>query len=423
MLYVPIGQLQPGMVVAKAVSQTRNKVSFVQRGYSLDRRAIARLKDLGVAAIWIECDGVDEVADKINDVVVERRQDLTCFLLNTTDAIQQGRGKGKLLAAHFQSKVGALLDEIMDDPTHEPIVSGVGADCGLLIPHLTNCCYLCLLLGTHLSGYVRDQRKRMSVRMAEDVRELGIGAYVHDLGKVQLSDKAQKTNALSRNAADAEYRSHVTKGAELFRGEFSSLVVYMVTHHHQRYDGKGFPVVQGRAGIGEPRGLAGDRIHIFARILSAVNVFDHLLGTPDAPRPTIQALSTLRQMQIQGWFDPVIVAALIRLVPPFMVGSVVELDDGRPAVVVCNNAEAPCSPTIQVISGKPGVAGASKVGGRIDLRDTKSTTIAKVNGVDIAKYHFEPPPISEGELAAWGLRSKAVRAAQIDMAEALSSNT
>ena len=72
----------------------------------------------------------------------------------------------------------------------------------------------------------------------------------------------------------------------------------------------------------------------------------------------------------------------------------------------------------------PELRGASKVGGRIDLRDTKSTTIAKVNGVDIAKYHFEPPPISEGRAGRLGrLRSKAVRAAQIDMAEALSSNT
>ena len=132
----------------------------------------------------------------------------------------------------------------------------------------------------------------MSVRMAEDVRELGIGAYVHDLGKVQLSDKAQKTNAPEPVMPLTRSIVRMLQRVRSFSVESSpSLVVYMVTHHHQRYDGKGFP---GRAGTGRNRvnreRLAGDRIHIFARILSAVNVFDHFAGDSGRASPNNSGL-------------------------------------------------------------------------------------------------------------------------------------
>ena len=93
-------------------------------------------------------------------VVVERRQDLNPALPAQYHRRDSTGGvvRGKLLAAHFQSKVGALLDEIMDDPTHR-------ADCFRALALIVDCssptlliaAYLCLLLGTHLSGYVRDQ--------------------------------------------------------------------------------------------------------------------------------------------------------------------------------------------------------------------------------------------------------------------------
>ena len=208
MLYVPISCVKPGMVVAKPISQTRNRIFFAQRGLKLDSRTIKRLSELGIKSIWVECEGMEGVGERINDAVVEKRQELSGLLINTVESAGS-QDTPKFKASVFQSKVGGLLDEIMDDPVHEPIVSGVAGDCSDLVRHQTNCCYLCLLLGAHLSGYVRDQRKRLSGKVAEDIRELGIGAFIHDMGKAKLSERVQKISILSRNAKDPEYQSHV----------------------------------------------------------------------------------------------------------------------------------------------------------------------------------------------------------------------
>ena len=172
MLYLPIKNVRPGMVVAKPVCHARNRVYFVQKGYALDHRTLARLTALGVHSLWIECAGMEEVGERINDVVIEKRQDLGHVLTSSIDDLRQRTDKATE-SAPFESKVGGLLAEILDDPFHEPLLATMSGDCGALVRHLSNCCYVCLLLGTHLSGYVRRQRRRIPARIAEDVQQLG----------------------------------------------------------------------------------------------------------------------------------------------------------------------------------------------------------------------------------------------------------
>jgi HD-GYP domain-containing protein (c-di-GMP phosphodiesterase class II) len=285
-----------------------------------------------------------------------------------------------------------------------------------MVRHLTNCCYVSLLLGTHLSGYLRHQRWRMPEHVAQDVRQLGLGAFVHDLGKTRLSDEAREIHALHPRANNREYQSHARVGCEMFRGQLSPLVVYLIAHHHQRYDGSGFPKVLPRSPGGKPAGLAGEKIHVFARILAVANTFDRLLGTPKKPRLTIQALHAMQQPTLAAWFDPVILAALNRLVPPFMAGSIVTLTDGRLAVVVENHGDAPCSPSVRIIYGEPGTPTARVGDETLDLRYTMGLEIGMSEGVDVRPYYFLPMDISEGVLAYWGLRNKAVKALHVDPA-------
>ena len=208
-------------------------------------------------------------------------------------------------------------------------------------------------------------------------------------------------------------------GVELLRGEFSPSAVYMVAHHHQRFDGSGFPKVKPRDPASEAAGLRGEKIHIFARILAVADAFDHLLGTPQAPKPTIQALHALQQPHFAGWFDPLVVAAVNRLIPPFMIGSVVTLTDGQEAVVTDNHAVAPCRPTVRIISGGLGTPGTSVHDEDLDLRTTLGLSVGEVDGIDVRPFFFEPPDIPEGVMAYWGLRSKAVKTASVDPVELL----
>src|SRR5207244_232721 len=84
--------------------------------------------------------------------------------------------------------------------------------------------------------------------------------------------------------------------------------------------------------------LAGDKIHIFARILLAANLFDRLANDPGsgARRPNFQALHLLTT-HFAGWIDPEVLKALLAVVPAFPLGTKVGLDDGTSAVVTAMN--------------------------------------------------------------------------------------
>ena len=61
MLHVPINRIKPGMTVARPICHSRSGVHYVQGGYVLDRRTIARLTELGVHSLWIACGELSEI--------------------------------------------------------------------------------------------------------------------------------------------------------------------------------------------------------------------------------------------------------------------------------------------------------------------------------------------------------------------------
>ena len=95
---------------------------------------------------------------------------------------------------------------------------------------------------------------------------LRVGALLHDVGKIVVpSDILNKAAPLSV-AERAIIERHAAAGADLLKGvEFPGDVLPMIRHHHERWDGAGYP-----------DGLSGDAIPLSARILCVADVFDAL---------------------------------------------------------------------------------------------------------------------------------------------------
>ena len=97
-----------------------------------------------------------------------------------------------------------------------------------------------------------------------DIEALRAGALLHDIGKIAVPDYIlQKPGKLT--AAEFEkMKIHTIAGAQILsRVEFPYPIVPVVRHHHERWDGKGYP-----------DGLAGEGIPLTARILTVVDCFD-----------------------------------------------------------------------------------------------------------------------------------------------------
>ncbi|HVT80630.1 MAG TPA: HD domain-containing phosphohydrolase, partial [Phycisphaerae bacterium] len=205
------------------------------------------------------------------------------------------------------------------------------------VAHASAVAHLALLLGIRLQSYLLDQRKRLGACHAVEVVNLGIAGMLHDIGKSKLAPEIGRfcsTCEPDDPALRELWETHPRVGFDAVRRGIEASASYAILHHHQRWDGKGFPVVTRR---GQPLQLAGNTIHVFARILHVANLFDRLAHGSDSPeqQPCRPAYAVLHQLRtaFADSIDPVVFRALQHTVPPFPPGTRVTLSDGTHAVV------------------------------------------------------------------------------------------
>ncbi len=99
----------------------------------------------------------------------------------------------------------------------------------------------------------------------EDLRLIGIGAMLHDVGKLLIPTEILLKPERLTNEEYEEMKQHARYGFDLLRNlhSVSLLVAHCAFQHHERIDGSGYP-----------RGLVDFEIHPFAKIIGVADVFD-----------------------------------------------------------------------------------------------------------------------------------------------------
>lgn len=160
--------------------------------------------------------------------------------------------------------------------------------------------------GGRVAAMARDaERLAHRFGLAQDAcATIRLAAILHDIGTVDLAEELlQKDEPLSADEL-AQLREHPAFGAEILRQiEEMDPVLPLVLHHHERWDGTGYP-----------RGLAGSEIPLGARIVAAVDAF-HVMTSPRPQRPARTADDALGELcRCAGsQFDPRVVEALMRV--------------------------------------------------------------------------------------------------------------
>jgi response regulator RpfG family c-di-GMP phosphodiesterase len=133
---------------------------------------------------------------------------------------------------------------------------------------------------------------------------LGRGVLLHDIGKIGIADAILLKPGPLSPAEWAIMRSHPEIGRQILeRIPFLRDAIPVVLHHHERWDGTGYP-----------RGLAGPAIPIGARIFAVADAFDAM--TFDRPYSRAIPLDEARDRVRQAagtHFDPDVVASFLRI--------------------------------------------------------------------------------------------------------------
>ena len=98
----------------------------------------------------------------------------------------------------------------------------------------------------------------------EQLKILRIGGLFHDIGKIGIPDSILQKNAKLTDDEYSEIKNHPSIGAHILgAASIFKDIIPIVKHHHERYDGKGYP-----------SGLAGENIPYLARITAVADTFD-----------------------------------------------------------------------------------------------------------------------------------------------------
>lgn len=138
----------------------------------------------------------------------------------------------------------------------------------------------------------------------EDNKILVFGAYMHDIGKINISDEIlNKRTSLTKKEWEI-MKMHPINGVNIIK-QVDSLanISPLIMHHHERYDGEGYPSK-----------LKGEEIPYLARVLTVIDSFDAMtFSRPYKPAMTY-AEATMELKRCSGTqFDPVITEAFIEV--------------------------------------------------------------------------------------------------------------
>lgn len=379
---------------------------LLREGVSLDALSIPHLRDLGVHELWIRYPGLENLVRFVDPLLLAEYHTLTQRL---GLAIDQAMVRAPVEIDFYACRrsVLSIIARLSENPQAALWTAEVTGSERPFVRHSGNVCALSLLMGMRLDFYLVRERSRLPAHRAKDIASLGIGALFHDIGMLRLAraDLARYHETGDEN--DPAWRAHTAIGFEMVRGVLDPAAATVVLHHHQRWDGSGFPQ---RASLkGGAMAVSGSEIHVFARIAAAADMIDRLTHPASAPgadpkaRPSVPRVRALAQIAGElgrRSLDPVVWRALMSVCPPYPPGSMVRLSDGGNAVVTAWTPMDPCRPEVELMDAalKPRKRKGRAV--RIDLREARDLSIVEVDGHDVRMDNYEPRSEGEFDLAS-----------------------
>ncbi len=190
-------------------------------------------------------------------------------------SLAQGKRRADFHAGE-QAELASLLSELLEAKDRE------------LLNH-----------STRVSGYAALLADHMNLTASER-KALALGSFLHDIGKIALPDHLVSKGGESGQGGSEGFTRHPEIGARMILPlQFPAEVGQIISYHHERWDGAGYP-----------NGLQGEGIPVLARVVCIAEVFDHLVSEEAASIE--EAIEEIRR-QAGTSFDPTLASLFARV--------------------------------------------------------------------------------------------------------------
>lgn len=331
MKMVPVQYLQVGDKLGKPIWNDSGNV-LVCAGTSLTSKMIQRLIELGVQTVFIQDPLLSDI--HIQDTVTEetRQRSLQTIYLTYQQMMEakrwsRGFSVGKL-GERFREMMKDILYEIQSQPVVMLHLSSMYSKSHYLYDHSVNVGIYAAALGVAM-GLKTDQ-----------LLELGVGAMLHDVGKIQVDVEILEKPSGLTDAEFDEMKKHTLYGYDFLRSQpdLPLLVAHCALQHHERLDGSGYP-----------RGIKSDEIHLYGRIIGIVDSYDAMVTNrvyrkaflPHEALEMLYASTNQYDLEIMNTFRNHLII--------YPVGMSVKLSTGYHGVVVDTNSNHPHRPIVRIL--------------------------------------------------------------------------
>lgn len=335
MILTTTASLIPGMTLSKPVYNDLGKV-LIGRDIPVTDRMIFRLKQLGISYVYIN-DGRTEDIIPSSSISEKTRMNAFKTLKKTFDQLHSSELDTsspiyELIDGNFTPMITNIISDMKFNNDAISLLSDVFSFDDHIYTHSLDVAIYSLAVGM---GMGLKERQLI---------ELGLGAILHDIGKVKLPLSILQKKA---RLTDEEYKlvqKHPEYGFNILRkaSNISLLTAHCAYQHHERIDGSGYP-----------RGLKQNDIHFYSKVIAVCDVFDavttnRVYRKAMLPHEGLEILFSGAGQQ----FDLDMVNVFHQSVSIYPNGMMVNLSDGRSGVVVKQNKGMNSRPVIRILQEK-----------------------------------------------------------------------
>lgn len=243
--------------------------------------------------------------------------------------LKEVRLGGELDTQTAKSLVEESVSSVIRHPDAVAFITKLRGQDDYTVEHCLNVCMLAIVFG-----------RKLGLRKTQLVN-IGLCGLLHDVGKMKIpNDILNKPGRLTPEEYDL-MKLHTVHGKEYLesrKGVYQG-AVEAAGSHHERPDGLGYPA-----------GIPNDELSIFTRIISIVDAYDAITGDRvyAKGRPSTEALRIIYEHR-GTQFDEQFALAFIQTIGIYPPGSVVQLVNGKVAVVIDGSSGLRHLPKILIV--------------------------------------------------------------------------
>jgi len=361
MRLVSIHNCKSGMTLGKAVYHENGKM-LIASGIELTERFINRLKEQGITHLYIQDPVTDDIS--IDETIPFELRTQTIQMIQTVfKNVHEVKGTRKLSdlikVSDFQKSIQNIVSLLQSNKRVIDLLTHINVKDNYLFSHSLN---------------VMIYSSALAVEKGlptEKIYEVAVGCLLHDIGKMLLPEEILHKPGKLTDEEFAQIKEHTNIGFELLRKEWDIplLAAHCAFQHHERWDGTGYP-----------RGLKGEEIHPYARMMAVGDVFDALTTHRVYRRAMLphEAMELIFS-ETNHHFEQEMVELFRKKIAIYPIGLTVKLSTGETGVVVGYNQHSIDRPIVRIFKGESGEA--LKSFEEIDLSEQLSVMIVECDAI------------------------------------------